>query len=70
MTLQWETNAIVKSFDARLTALEVKIEVLRDKGKGNASTKGKQKAAVSDEIRVRHSLSSRQIFSVTSTCSD
>ena len=66
MTLLRETNAIVKSFDARLTALEVKIEVLGDKGKGNASTKGKQKAAVSDEIRVRHSLSSRQILLVTS----
>lgn len=62
MVLLRETNAIVKRFDARMEALELKVEELGQKEESTAiasRTQGKGKAAVSDEIRVRHSLSSQ-----------
>lgn len=54
MALLLETNAIVKTFDARLATLEAKVDLLGDKGKGMAQEK--RKVAVTDEIRVRHSV--------------
>ena len=63
MSLLRETNAVVKRFDARLGALETQVEELGRREKGSTSrAQEKGKATVTDEIRVRHTLSPQARF--------